>query len=88
MLGRLRSFWRSLTGRGYIDTANAQFAALDRAADRAASVCDLCAGRAVYRCPTCGEVVSHSHENDYICDAHGFVNPIRDTNLTGRHDVS
>ena len=40
--------------------------------------CEICAG-VVYLCPICREPISeHSHENDFICKTHSFVNPIRE----------
>lgn len=57
---------------------NARFAAMDRAAVRNASSCEICNRTAVYVCPICAVPVGdHTHEHDYICDTHGFVNPIR-----------
>lgn len=42
--------------------------------------CDLCSGRSVYLCPHCREAISsHSHENDFICERHGFVSPVRES---------
>jgi hypothetical protein len=53
--------------------------AAKRRAERERESCDICSGRSRYLCPTCREPVGHSHENDYTCDAHGFVNPIRES---------
>ena len=52
--------------------------AYDAAAVHNQRECEICSGKAVYTCPKCGAVVGHTHESDYICDKHGFVNPIRD----------
>lgn len=46
-------------------------------ADR--ETCDICSGRSRYLCPKCLEpLLNHSHENDFICATHSFVNPIRE----------
>lgn len=43
-----------------------------------AAECEICNGTAVYLCPICGApITNHSHENDFICATHSFVNPIR-----------
>ena len=54
-------------------------AILSRAeADRERAACDICSGRSQYLCPICRTPISyHSHENDFLCDTHSFVNPIR-----------
>jgi hypothetical protein len=54
-----------------------QLAMWEALAHREAQRCDICSGRAVYVCPICREPVSHTHENDYMCRSHSFVNPIR-----------
>ena len=42
------------------------------------AACDICSGRAVYTCPYCHDPIkTHSHENDFLCERHGFINPIR-----------
>lgn len=47
-------------------------------AARERQACDICSGRDTYLCPKCGgRITVHSHENDYICDTHGLVNPVR-----------
>lgn len=52
--------------------------AMDRAALEFGETCEICNGAAVYLCPHCKvPIESHSHENDYICATHSFVNPIR-----------
>ena len=61
-----------------MDHGDALMQAYNRAAARQASECEICSGKAVYTCPKCGAVVDHTHENDYTCDIHGFVSPIRD----------
>lgn len=56
---------------------NVRGSAMDRTAARMATHCELCNG-VVYLCPVCREpITTHSHENDYFCETHGFVNPIR-----------
>jgi hypothetical protein len=40
--------------------------------------CEICNG-VVYLCPICRvPIEGHSHENDFICKTHSFVNPIRE----------
>lgn len=39
--------------------------------------CDACDGRVLLLCPQCETPVSHSHENDFICAEHGFVEAIK-----------
>lgn len=74
---RFVRYLQNLTG-DTVYSDNARMAAMDRAAARFAETCELCLGTAVYLCPKCREPIStHSHENDYLCEAHGFVNPIR-----------
>lgn len=75
----IKRFLDWLTTDRFTVADNARMAMMDRAAARNRAACDICAGRDVYRCPTCREPVGHSHENDYICEVHGFVNPIRDS---------
>ena len=49
-------------------------------ATRERAECEICSGAAVYLCPICRRPIdNHSHENDYICEAHGFVNPVRES---------
>jgi hypothetical protein len=58
---------------------NAREAEMDREAEWRAATCEICHGTAVYLCPTCRvPIANHTHENDYICDTHGFVHPIRE----------
>lgn len=63
--------------RRSVRDVNARFAMMDLMADRQAEQCEICNGTAVYLCPICREPVGHSHENDFICETHSFVNPIR-----------
>ena len=57
---------------------NAMNAAMDRRAEENERTCEICLGTAVYLCPTCRTpIATHSHEHDYLCDTHGFVDPIR-----------
>lgn len=61
-----------------MEPTNATMARFDAAAERMASTCELCSGATGYICPHCGDPIEwHSHENDYSCRVHGFVNPIR-----------
>ena len=39
-----------------------------------------------FTCPHCGAVCGYTFENDYICDRHGFVNPIRSDGAVIRGD--
>lgn len=42
--------------------------------------CDICSGRSRYLCPICRVPIEmHTHENDYICETHSFVYPIRES---------
>ena len=51
----------------------------DRMARRNELSCEICSGRAVYLCPMCHvPIANHTHENDYSCKVHGFVNPVRE----------
>lgn len=60
-----------------IAVANARFAAMELASERAALTCDICLGIR-YECPEChAEIMVHSHEGDYACDTHSFVDPVR-----------
>ncbi len=46
----------------------------------AETVCPICDKTDTLRCPVCRvPIESHSHERDYMCATHGFVNPIRDS---------
>lgn len=57
---------------------DAAMAAYDRIANKQRERCEICSRRAVYLCPKCGDKIArHSHENDFICRRHGFVNPVR-----------
>lgn len=74
---RFIHYWRTLTDPETSEI-NARMAAMDRAADRIAETCEICSGAAVYLCPTCRQpLTEHTHENDYYCETHGFVSPIR-----------
>ena len=47
-------------------------------AERERQACDICSGRSVYLCAHCQEPIQyHTHENDFSCARHGFINPIR-----------
>lgn len=40
--------------------------------------CPMCDKSDVFLCPTCLKpITTHTHENDYLCEVHSFVNPIR-----------
>lgn len=42
--------------------------------------CPICDKTDVLRCPICRKPIElHSHEWDYMCDVHSFVNPVRDS---------
>lgn len=60
-----------ITGRSdrtFVAAANAQMAAMDRAAEKYGRECEICAG-VIYLCPDCKRPITmHSHENDYLCD--------------------
>lgn len=77
--GLLARFWHWFTGESrYAASVNASFAAMDRMAERQRTDCEICNGTAVYLCPYCKEPIrDHSHENDFICERHSFVSPIR-----------
>ena len=46
------------------------------------SHCDVCAGTVKLFCPWCfREISSHSHEDDFICKQHSFVNPLTEDDL-------
>ena len=48
--------------------------------EREEAACDICSGRSKYFCPICKEPIStHTHENDFLCATHSFVNPIRES---------
>lgn len=72
-------FWGWLVGLDSTAASiNTRMAQMDREVDRIAETCELCRGTAVYLCPQCRVPIgNHSHEHDYICDAHGFIDPIR-----------
>ena len=54
--------------------------AMDAAAARISAACEICRQTAVYLCPTChAPIACHTHERDYLCDTHGFVNPVRES---------
>jgi hypothetical protein len=60
-----------------MDGWNAVGAAMDRTEAYIAERCELCRG-VRYNCPQCGvRIETHSHEGDFLCEAHGFVRPVR-----------
>lgn len=63
----------------HIQHEQALMDAYDRIVEANESACEICNKTAVYRCPKCSdEIETHSHENDYTCKTHGFVDPIRE----------
>lgn len=41
--------------------------------------CEMCAGQSRYLCVECREPIrTHTHENDFLCETHSFVNVIRE----------
>ena len=76
--GYFTRYWRDLTESHTVRMENARIAATDRAAEHRRSRCELCNGTAIYLCPICRErITCHSHEGDFLCEVHSFVNPIR-----------
>lgn len=61
-----------------VRAVNAQFAAMDRMAER--NRAEREANPVKLYCPKCRpwrEIDIYSDENDYICNVHDFVNPVR-----------
>ena len=70
---------RQITRDPWLEADRARTAAMDRAAERnrvaAATLPEM---RLYCPFPPRHEITGSTWENDYWCDAHGFVNPIRE----------